>query len=122
MMNLSSHLPSLLCTIVFLLGWLRPVIGAADTQTSKVFKVLTKKDGMGGECNDRLAQVSALIPEVRALVDASINAIGTIIEAPSPMVLFSTNGKWADRERILLLARKFLGVEFGGKRRDPSRF
>lgn len=123
-MILSFQWPSLLCMAIVFLGWLGPVLGADDIETSKVFKVLTKADNMGGECDDILPKVNAMIPEVQKLVDAAVDAIDSILKSPSTSEWTNSNEKGDERARILLLARQIFGADFNAKRSKlhPTKF
>lgn len=121
MMILSSRWPSFLCTAIVFLGWFGPVIGAVET--SNIYKVLTKADNMGGECDDILPKVNAMAPEVQKLVGAAINAIELILRDPTLSERTDKNSQGKNRERILLLARQIFGAEFGSSfLKSPSKY
>jgi hypothetical protein len=69
---------------------------------------------MGGECDDRLAQVNELIPKVRALVDASISAISTIVDETPLHLDFSVkvNGL-SEKGSFCLPGRYLVSVSVG---------
>ena len=104
--------------IVFL-GWFGPLIGAV--QTSDIYKVLKASDNMGGACDDRLTEVNNMADEVQKLVGAAIDAIDVILKSP---LRAATKDQRKNRERILLLARQFYGVNFNTKFNilNPTQF